>query len=162
VDKQGNLVAITLTHGNGFGAQVVVEEFGLVLGHGMSRFNPRPGHPNSVAPGKRPLHNMCPSIVLRAGKPVLALGGAGGVLIPNSMFNVLLHYLTGGGLMETALAVPRLQNTGTLEVSVEKNWPEAEIEYLKSIGFRVRTGLSAYVSAVSFDPRTGERQAKSR
>ncbi len=162
VDKQGNMVAITLTHGNGFGAQVVVDEFGLVLGHGMSRFNPRPGHPNSVAPGKRPLHNMCPSIVLRAGKPVLALGGAGGVLIPNSMFNVLLHYLTGGGLMEQALAAPRLQNTGTLDVSVEKNWPEAEIDYFKSIGFKVRTGLSAYVSAVSFDPRTGERHAASR
>jgi hypothetical protein len=78
------------------------------------------------------------------------------------MFNVLLHYLTGGGLMEQALVAPRLQNTGTLEVSVEKNWPEAEIEYLKSIGFKVRTGLGAYVSAVSFDPRTGERQAKSR
>jgi gamma-glutamyltranspeptidase/glutathione hydrolase len=161
-DKQGNLAAVTLTHGHGFGAQVLVEEFGLVLGHGMSRFNPRPGHPNSIAPGKRPLHNMCPSIVLRAGKPVLALGGAGGLLIPNSMFNVLLHYVTGGGLMEPALAAPRLQNTGTLEVSVEKNWPEAEIEYLKSVGFKMRTGLSAYVSAVSLDPRTRERNAKSR
>jgi gamma-glutamyltranspeptidase/glutathione hydrolase len=161
VDKQGNMVAITLTHGHGFGAQVLVEEFGLVLGHGMSRFNPRPGHPNSVAPGKRPLHNMCPSIVVRAGKPVLALGGAGGLLIPNSMFNVLLLYLTGAS-MEQALAAPRLQNTGTLDVSVEKNWPEAEIEYLKRIGFKVRTGLSAFVSAASFDPRTGERHAASR
>jgi gamma-glutamyltranspeptidase/glutathione hydrolase len=59
--KQGNMVAITLTHGNGFGAQVVVEEFGLVLGHGMSRFNPHPAISNSVAPGKR----RCTTCVLR-------------------------------------------------------------------------------------------------
>src|SRR5205814_5946702 len=53
-DKQGNLVALTLTHGGGFGAQVTVEGLGTTLGHGMSRFKPHPGHPNSPGPGKRP------------------------------------------------------------------------------------------------------------
>src|SRR5205823_3358690 len=73
-DGQGNLVALTLTHGGSFGAQVTVEGLGLILGHGLSRFDPRPGRPNSPGPGKRPLHNMCPTVVLRAGRPVLALG----------------------------------------------------------------------------------------
>jgi gamma-glutamyltranspeptidase/glutathione hydrolase len=41
----------------------------------MSRFEPRPNHPNSRGPGKRPRHNPCPTVVLRDGKPVLALGG---------------------------------------------------------------------------------------
>ncbi|MBO0697366.1 MAG: gamma-glutamyltransferase, partial [Zavarzinella sp.] len=53
-DAAGMAVAITLTHGNGFGAQVTVDGLGLVLGHGMSRFDPRPGRANSVGPGKRP------------------------------------------------------------------------------------------------------------
>ena len=70
-DRAGNMVALTLTHGNTFGACVTVEGLGLILGHGMSRFNPRSGHPNSPGPGKRPLHNMCPTIVLRGGKAIL-------------------------------------------------------------------------------------------
>jgi gamma-glutamyltranspeptidase/glutathione hydrolase len=67
VDRHGNMVALTLTHGGSFGAQVTIEGLGLTLGHGMSRFNPRPGHPNAPGPAKRPLNNMCPTIVLRQG-----------------------------------------------------------------------------------------------
>ena len=57
-DRHGNLIAITLTHGGAFGAKVVVPELGVVLGHGMSRFDPRPGRPNSPGPRKRPINNM--------------------------------------------------------------------------------------------------------
>src|SRR5205085_5831099 len=78
VDSTGMMVALTFTHGNAFGAQVTVPGLGLVLGHGMSRFDPRPGRPNSVGPGKRPLHNMCPTVVTRNGTPVIALGATGG------------------------------------------------------------------------------------
>ncbi|MHC4404693.1 MAG: gamma-glutamyltransferase family protein, partial [Planctomycetota bacterium] len=77
-DHAGNLVAMTLTHGGGFGAQVTVDGLGLILGHGVSRFDPTPGHPNSPGPRKRPLHNMCPTVVLAHGRPVMALGGRGG------------------------------------------------------------------------------------
>ena len=86
-DRHGNMIAITLTHGGSFGSRAVVDELGLVLGHGMSRFDPRPGRPNSVAPGKRPITNMCPTIVTRGVTPVLAVGGAGGTRIPNSRRN---------------------------------------------------------------------------
>jgi gamma-glutamyltranspeptidase / glutathione hydrolase len=71
-DRHGNLIAITLTHGGGFGARVAVEELGIILGHGMSRFDPRPGLPNSPGPCKRPLTNMGPAIVTRGGVGVLA------------------------------------------------------------------------------------------
>src|SRR5262249_29531268 len=77
-DAQGNRVALTLTHGESFGAQVTVAGLGLILGHGMARFDPRPGRPNSPGPSKRPLHNMCPTVLLREGKPILAIGGTGG------------------------------------------------------------------------------------
>src|SRR5207248_5858529 len=88
VDGTGMMVALTLTHGGGFGAQVTVDGLGLVLGHGMSRFEPRPGHPNSPGPNKRPLHNMCPTVALRDGKPALVLGGRGGRRIPNTVLGV--------------------------------------------------------------------------
>lgn len=156
VDRQGNMVALTLTHGEGFGARVTVDGLGLTLGHGMSRFEPRPGHPNSPGPGKRPLHNMCPTVVWRDGKPVLALGGAGGRRIPNAIFDVLTRYIILGETMEDAIKAPRLHCEGGLNVQVERAWPQAEIDSLRSIGYQVQTGGSARVSAVSFDPRARE------
>ena len=77
-DKHGNMAALTLTHGNGFGAHVTVDGLGLTLGHGMSRFDPRPDHPNAPGPRKRPLHNMVPVIITKGTQAVVAIGGRGG------------------------------------------------------------------------------------
>lgn len=162
VDKHGNMIALTLTHGGGFGAQVAVDGLGLCLGHGMSRFNPRPGHPNSPGPGKRPLHNMCPTVVLRDGKPVLALGGAGGVRIPNAIFDVLTNFVVLGQPMEKAVAAPRLHCTGVLELDVTRDWPARDADYLRQAGFMVTNGGTALVSAVTFDSRTGDSRATAR
>ena len=161
-DDAGNLAALTLTHGNAFGAQVTVPGLGLTLGHGMSRFDPRPGFPNSVGPGKRPLHNMCPTIVARNGVPVFALGGAGGRKIPNAIFDVLLHYVESEGSATEALEGGRCQTTGDLKVTLEARWPVAEIEHLRSIGYRVETGGSALVSSAAYDPATGGCWAAAR
>src|SRR5260370_11794228 len=93
VDGEGMMVALTLTHGDALGAMVTVEGLGLMLGHGMARFDPRPGRPNSVGPGKRPLHNMCPTVVLKDGRAVLALGGRRGRPIPHAGFDVLTAHV---------------------------------------------------------------------
>jgi gamma-glutamyltranspeptidase/glutathione hydrolase len=163
VDKHGNLVAMTLTHGGSFGAQVTVDGLGLTLGHGMSRFDPQPSHPNSPGPGKRPVHNMCPSLVLRNGVPEMAIGAAGGARIPNTIFDALTQYLVGGASLEAAIAAPRLQCTGTLDVAVEPGYPKEKSQYLKDIGFRVQTWeTSSVASAVTFNPKTGECQAAIR
>jgi gamma-glutamyltranspeptidase/glutathione hydrolase len=161
-DRFGNLIALTLTHGSGFGAQVAVDGLGLCLGHGMSRFNPRPDHPNSPGPGKRPLHNMCPTIVLRGGRLALALGGAGGVRIPNSIFDVLTHYVLLGEPMAAAVAAPRLHCTGGLDADVTSDWPVRDADYLREVGFNLKTGGSAFVSAVAIDSKTGNAQAAAR
>jgi gamma-glutamyltranspeptidase/glutathione hydrolase len=156
-DLHGNLVAVTATHGNPFGAQVTVDGLGLTLGHGMSRFDPNPRHPNAPGPGKRPVINVCPSVVLRKGRPVMATGGAGGERIPNCIFDVLTQYAVLGAPMESAVAAPRLQCTGTTYVAVEPHWPKATADYLKAVGFNVQTWeSSAIVSAVSFDHENGE------
>src|SRR4029453_6120762 len=88
-DGEGSAVALTLTHGSPFGPHVTVEGLGLILGHGMARFDPVPGPPNPPGPGKRPLHHMCPTVVLKNDRPVLAVGAAGFRRIPNAVFEVL-------------------------------------------------------------------------
>jgi gamma-glutamyltranspeptidase / glutathione hydrolase len=149
-DAAGNLVALTLTHGDGFGAQVAVEGMGLLLGQGMSRFEPRPGHPNSVGPGKRPLHNMCPTVVLRGGRPVLALGATGGRKIPNAVFDVLAHYVGRGSSLAEAVAAPRLNTQGGLEALAEPRWPADALAGLKKVGYAVKAGGAATVQAVEW------------
>jgi gamma-glutamyltranspeptidase / glutathione hydrolase len=156
VDQHGNLVAVTLTHGGDFGAQVTVEGLGLTLGHGMSRFNPHPGNPNAPGPGKRPLHNMCPTVVLCPGKTTIALGGAGGVMIPNALYGFLTSCVLENRSMSEAMSAPRMHSTGTSQVRLEPGWPEADTAYLKQIGFQVQTGSSARLGAVSFDAKTGD------
>jgi gamma-glutamyltranspeptidase/glutathione hydrolase len=162
VDRHGTMAAITLTHGNGFGAGVTVDGLGLTLGHGMSRFETKPGHPNSPGPGKRPLHNMCPTIVLRDSRPVLAVGARGGRKIPNATLETLLQFVALNRPLEAAVAAPRPHTEGTPAIELESAWPAAELTALPSLGYKVKTAVSATVSAVSFDPRSGESRAALR
>src|SRR5262245_6600128 len=147
-DAKGMMVAITLTHGGSFGAQVTVPGLGLTLGHGMSRFDPRPNHPNSPGPGKRPLHNMCPTIVLKDGRPVVAVGGRGGRRIPNALFEVLAQHVGRGSSMADAIASPRLHTEGGMRLEHEKAWPEGDVARFKQAGYTVVQAVSAVVSAV--------------
>jgi gamma-glutamyltranspeptidase/glutathione hydrolase len=162
VDARGMMVALTLTHGEGLGARVVVDGLGLVLGHGMSRFEPRPGHPNSPAPNKRPLHNMCPTVVLHDGKPALVLGGRGGRRIPNTVLGVLLGRLGQDQTLARAVAAPRMHTDGSREVTLEKTWPAEEVKRLREIGFVVKSGPGAVVHAIERDGRTGTLSAAAR
>ena len=108
-DAQGNLVAWTQTHGGGFGSGIMVPRTGIVLGHGMCRFDPRPGWVNSIAPGKRPLHNMSPVIAVERGRAVLAVGASGGRTIVNNSAALAIGCLIHGLDAAQAAAAPRLQ-----------------------------------------------------
>jgi gamma-glutamyltranspeptidase/glutathione hydrolase len=154
-DSEGTMVALTLTHGDSFGARVTVDGLGLILGHGMSRFDPRPDHPNAPGPGKRPLHNMCPTLVQRDGRPVLALGGRGGRKIPNSVFDVLLAYVGRQAPLAKAVAAPRLHTEGGPVLTLEEGWRAEDMAYLKGVSYDVRRGAGAVVHAVAFDPASG-------
>jgi gamma-glutamyltranspeptidase/glutathione hydrolase len=162
VDGHGMMVAVTLTHGGSFGAQVTVDGLGLTLGHGMSRFDPRPGHPNSPGPGKRPLHNMCPTVVLRDGKPVMAVGARGGRKIPNAILEVLAQTIGRGVALKDAVAAPRVHTEGGLRVELETAWPESAAARLKEGGYTVVRAPSAFVSAVWRDPASGAVGGASR
>ena len=78
VDRHGNLVALTQTLLSRFGSKLLLPETGILLNNGIMWFDPRPGRPNSLAGGKRPLSNMCPVVLRRDGRPWAALGASGG------------------------------------------------------------------------------------
>jgi len=154
-DRQGNLVAVTLTHGGAFGARVTVPGLGLTLGHGMSRFDPHPGHSNAPGPGKRPLNNMCPTIIAKNGKPAFAVGARGGRKIPNAVAEVLLQLVARGKDLPAAVAAPRLHTEGQLALSFEKDWPAEPTAVLKDRGYSVTAAASATVSAVGLTDSPG-------
>ena len=153
-DRHGNMIAVTLTHGAGFGARVAVEELGIILGHGMSRFDPRPGLPNSPGPRKRPLTNMCPTLVTRGGAGVFVLGAAGGTRIPNTITEAVLNFVGLGTDMDAALAAPRLNTDGTLELGLDKRHTREHEEFFTKLGYKVGPRPGAYIGAVTYDPAT--------
>lgn len=156
VDRNGNLAALTLTHGGAFGAGVTVPGLGVTLGHGMSRFDPHPGHPNSPGPHLRPLNNMCPTIICKNGKPLFALGARGGRKIPNAMAEAVLQIVAHGKGLTEALAAPRMHTEGTLALQFEKSWPESQVESLKKLGYTVTTAASATISAAGVGKEPGK------
>lgn len=163
VDSQGNMAAITVTHGSFWGARVLVPEFGLVLGNGLSRFDPRPDRPNSIAPGKRPVDNMCPTIITRGGVPVVAVGGGGGIRIPSGVTEVLLNLVGLGASLTAAVAATRLSTDGTLEVGLERSALRTDGAFFEKLGYKpTRLGGGVNISAVEFDPATHECRSAAR
>jgi gamma-glutamyltranspeptidase/glutathione hydrolase len=147
VDKSGSMAALTLTHGDSFGAKITVPGLGLTLGHGMSRFDPNPKHPNAPGPHKQPLHNMCPTLVSQNGRARCAVGARGGRKIPNAVFEVVLQLIARDKGLPEAVAAPRMHTEGLLAVAFEKTWPAELVEAMKHRGYTVTTAASATVSA---------------
>lgn len=136
-DGDGNVVAWTQTHGGGFGSNVMVPEIEVVLGHGMCRFDPRLGWANSLAPGKSPLHNMCPVVAVRDGRAVLAVGGSGGRTIINNAAALLIGRLILGLDAQAAVAAPRLQCETLEPAKVERSAGVETIEALRKRGHTI-------------------------
>jgi gamma-glutamyltranspeptidase/glutathione hydrolase len=156
IDKQGNMAALTLTHGEAFGAKVTVDGLGLTLGHGMSRFDTNPTHPNAPGPGKRPLNNMAPFIVTKAGRPVVAVGGRGGRKIPNSVLEFLLQYVVLGRSFHDAMAAPRFHTEGLKNVEYQPSLGASSIKHLATLGYQLKSGSAATLSAVGIDPENDQ------
>ncbi|OWK40151.1 gamma-glutamyltransferase [Fimbriiglobus ruber] len=162
IDAAGLTVALTFTHGGYFGANVTIDGLGLVLGHGVSRFDPRPGRANSPEPGKRPLHNMCPTVVTKDGKPVFALGATGGRRIVNAVFDVLAYRFGQSLPLAEAVRAPRVHTEGDTTLSLEAGWPARVTEYLKNTGYEVKTNPGAVLNAIERDPTSGALSTAAR
>lgn len=151
-DRAGNIVSVTFTHGDGFGSRVVIPGYGLILGHGMSRFDPAPGHANGLAPRKRPLHNMCPTVLLNGNRPVAAIGATGGRRIPNAVFDILTRMLWEKMPLAEAVAAPRMNTTGDLGLVLSGTWAAADRERFARLGFKVVEGSPAVAQALALEP----------
>ena len=120
VDREGNAVSNTFTLNDDFGSGVVVAGAGFLLNNEMDDFSAKPGAPNlfgvvggdvnAIAPGKRPLSSMAPTILLRDGKVALVIGTPGGSRIFTSVFQVLCNWHDFGLPLEAAVAALRIHH----------------------------------------------------
>ncbi|MCY4452246.1 MAG: gamma-glutamyltransferase [Immundisolibacterales bacterium] len=119
VDRDGNLVALTQTLLSLFGSRVMFPGTGVLMNNGVMWFDPRPGRPNSIAAGRRPMSNMCPVVVERSGGERFALGASGGRRIMPAVMQ-LVSFLTDLGLdLEAAFHAPRIDASGADFVTVD-------------------------------------------
>lgn len=117
VDRWGNAVSVTYTLNSWFGARIMVPGTGVLLNNEMDDFTAKPGVPNqfglvqgkanAIAPGKRPLSSMTPTIVMREGKPLMVLGTPGGSRIITVVLLTLLNVIDYGMDMQQAVDAPR-------------------------------------------------------
>ncbi|WP_028029642.1 gamma-glutamyltransferase family protein [Gemmobacter nectariphilus] len=112
IDRHGNAVSLTNTLLSRFGSKVTSGRTGVLLNNGMMWFDPRPGQPNSIAPGAQPLANMCPVVAELPGGGTLAIGAAGGRQIMPALVQLLSYRLLHGMDLGDALSQPRLDASG--------------------------------------------------
>jgi len=143
-DSEGNWVSVTTTVNTSFGSKVVIPGTGIVMNNQMDDFSSKPGttnyfglvgaEANAVAPGKRPLSSMSPTLVMKNGEPIAALGAAGGPTIISQVVQELVSLLDLGLDPGEALAQPR----------IHQQWVPDELVVEKALPQDVKAALSAY------------------
>jgi len=149
VDRWGNAVACTTTLNGGFGSFAVAAGTGVLLNNEMDDFSVKPGVPNmygligseanSIAPGKRMLSSMTPTIVLRDGAVRLVVGSPGGSTIPTTVLQVVLNVLAHGMPLQSAVAAPRFHHQWLPDRTMVESigFPEDVLEALGRMGHTV-------------------------
>jgi gamma-glutamyltranspeptidase/glutathione hydrolase len=133
-DGEGTMVAMTTTLMSSMGSRVLLPQTGVLLNNGMMWFDPRPGTPNSIAPGKRPLCNMLPVMLAEGGKPVLAAGASGGRRIMAAVFQLMTFIADFAMDVEIAAHHPRIDVSSTDQVSADRRLPAEVLEVLAADG----------------------------
>ena len=120
VDRTGNAVSVTYTINDSFGAKVIAGNTGFFLNDEMDDFTAKPGVPNvfglvqgkanAVAPGKRPLSSMTPTLVFKDGQPVFVVGTPGGSRIITTVLEVLVNLIDHGMTLQEAVDAPRIHH----------------------------------------------------
>ncbi|MEN1679285.1 MAG: gamma-glutamyltransferase [Planctomycetota bacterium] len=154
-DSEGWWVAITATVNTSFGSKVIIPGTGVVLNNEMDDFSTQPGAPNafglvgaennSVAPGKRPLSSMSPTIVLGAGgEPAFTIGAAGGPKIITCVLRGIVDMVDRGMTPSETLAQPRYHHQWRPDrLSFERTMPPAMVESLRAKGHELAVLPSA-------------------
>jgi gamma-glutamyltranspeptidase / glutathione hydrolase len=150
VDNKGNAVSNTYTLEGGFGSHVVVDGAGFILNNEMGDFNKKPGETNLtgdigtpanvIAPGKRMLSSMSPTIMTKDGKLFMVTGSPGGRTIINTVMEIVLNGLEFGMDARQAVDAPRFHHQWLPdEVTFERNAiPDSTAQRLQAMGHKLR------------------------
>uniref|UniRef100_UPI0040478956 gamma-glutamyltransferase n=1 Tax=Algoriphagus sp. TaxID=1872435 RepID=UPI0040478956 len=160
VDAEGNSVSVTTTLNGGYGSKVFVEELGFFMNNEMDDFSAKPGIPNmfgligaeanSIAPGKRMLSSMTPTIVEKEGKLAMVVGTPGGSTIITAVLQTILNVTEFDMGMQEAVNAPRFHHQWLPDlVNFEpKAFGAALVDQLKSKGYLINEGNSPIIGKV--------------
>ena len=169
VDEAGNAVAVTTTLNGGYGSKVTVGPLGFLMNNEMDDFSSKAGAPNmfgliqseenAIAPNKRPLSAMTPTIVLKDGKLWLVLGSPGGPTIITTVANILINVADFNLDIQKAVNAPRFHHQwmpDRLVLERDRFSPDT-IALLKSRGHEIAYGLGGDGECIQIDLATGMR-----
>ena len=148
LDKEGNAVSVTTTLNNTYGSRTVIGGAGFILNDEMDDFSAKPGSPNlygalggkanAIAPGKRMLSAMSPTVVLKNNRPFLVLGTPGGTTIPTSVFQTLVDILDFRLSTADAVNKPKFHHQWLPDrIDIEQGFPEKTAAALKTMGYQL-------------------------
>ena len=149
VDPAGNMVAVTTTLNGGYGNRTVVGGAGFILNNEMDDFSAKPGSPNmygaiggeanSIAPHKRMLSSMTPTLLTKNNKPYLTVGTPGGTTIPTSVFQTIVNLVDFNMSLEDAINNPKFHHQWLPDdVSIEKTFNQNTKAALEKMGYRIK------------------------
>ncbi|OWT80201.1 MULTISPECIES: gamma-glutamyltransferase [unclassified Achromobacter] len=150
IDRHGNMCAVTQTLLSAFGSKVVSPSTGLLMNNGIMWFDPEPGRPNSLAPGKKCLMNVCPVVGETAAGNRFAVGASGGRKIMGSVMQLSVFLSEYGMTLEDAFRQPRIDMSGSGTVIANSKLPAAVIDALLAAFPTVQTQATLYPYAYAF------------
>lgn len=160
VDKEGNAVSVTTTLNGAYGSKVFVDELGVFMNNEMDDFSSKPGTPNmfgltgskanSIAPKKRMLSSMTPTIVEKNGDLYMVVGTPGGSTIITSVFQTILNVYEHGMEMQEAVDAPRFHHQWLPDIVVLEpdSFKNTVVEELKSKGHTIEAKYSRIIGKV--------------
>jgi gamma-glutamyltranspeptidase/glutathione hydrolase len=159
MDSDRNVVTFTHSIGSLAGSGVITPGLGFLYNNFLGHYNPLPGHPDSIVPGKK-LGGGLPAIILKEGKPYIAIGAPGGsrliTSVVQSIVNVVDHHMD----MRTAVTVPRFHSEEEQLLFLEPAFPESTAEALRAMGNTVqRSTYMSRVQAILVRQDTGDLEA---
>lgn len=160
VDQFGNAIAVTTTLNGGYGSKLFVDELGFFLNNEMDDFSSKPGEPNyygligaeanSIAPEKRMLSSMTPTIIEKDGEFYMSVGTPGGSTIITSVLQTILNVHEFGLSMQDAVNAPRFHNQWLPdEIRVEPNaFDTTLLQQLEALGYTINASRSPIIGIV--------------
>lgn len=136
-DNEGNMISLIQSNYQGFGSGIVVPGTGIALQNRGANFSLDPGHPNVIAPGKRPYHTIIPGFLTREGIPVGPFGVMGGFMQPQGHVQVVMRTVDQHLHPQAAIDAPRWRWEQSRVVWIEDRTPQPVIDDLRARGHEV-------------------------